>query len=173
LSHSYPKEHPEFITVTCLNWQPVLREERFKNIVIKSLDFLSAEKRVIVYAFVIMSNHFHLIWQVLGNHTRDQVQRDFLKFTSQQILKRLKEEKSSLLADLIVNAKDRKYQIWERNSLGIPLWSSDVLDQKLDYIHNNPVKAGLCKYPEEYKFSSAKFYLDEKNDWSFLAHVDG
>jgi putative transposase len=173
LSTLFSEEHPEFITVTCLNWQPVLQDNLFKDIILESLNFLVGEKRVTVYAFAIMSNHFHLIWQMTGDHTRDKVQRDFLKFTSQQILKHLKEEQSSLLVNLAVNAKDRKYQVWERNSLGIPLWSSAALYQKLDYIHNNPVKAGLCKYAEEYKYSSAKFYLMGKNAWQFLAHVDG
>jgi putative transposase len=78
------KEHAEFLTVTCLEWKPLLEEDRFKNIIIDSLSFLTKANRVIVYAFVIMNNHFHLIWQIAGDHKRDQVQRDFLKFTSQQ-----------------------------------------------------------------------------------------
>ena len=58
----------------------------------------------------------------------------------------------------LVQAKDRKYQVWQRNSLGVPLQSSAVFNQKPEYIHDNPVKAGLCKYPEDYKYSSARFY---------------
>jgi putative transposase len=131
------------------------------------------EQRVTVYAFVIMQIHFHLIWQILGDHLRDAVQRDFLKYTSQQILKHLRNEKSKLLMELLVNAKDRKHQVWERNSLSVPLWSSKALWQKLDYIHNNPVRAGLCTYPWEYKYSSARFYLKNEKDWNFLEHVDG
>jgi putative transposase len=154
------KQHPDFITTTCLEWKPVLSEDRFKNIIVDSFQFLSNEQRVTVYAFVIMQNHFHLIWQILGDHLRDAVQRDFLKYTSQQILKHLRNEKSKLLMELLVNAKDRKHQVWERNSLSVPLWSSKALWQKLDYIHNNPVRAGLCTYPWEYKYSSARFYSE-------------
>src|SRR5688572_9057844 len=150
--------HAEFITVTCLEWKHVLKEDRFKDIIIESLTFLSNSKRVIVYGFVIMSNHFHLIWQMVGEHKREDVQRDFLKFTGQQILKCLRDEKSELQRELLVEAKDRKYQVWERNSLGIPLWTRDVFWQKLEYIHNNPVKAGLCELPEDYKYSSEGFY---------------
>jgi hypothetical protein len=58
-----------------------------------------------------------MIWQILGDHKREDVQRDFLKFTGQQILKVLRNENSALQNDLIVNAKDRKRQVWERNSL--------------------------------------------------------
>jgi REP element-mobilizing transposase RayT len=169
----YAKEYAEFLTVTCLEWKPILEEDRFKNIIIDSLSFLAKADRITVYAFVIMNNHFHLIWQIVGDNKRNDVQRDFLKFTGQQILKILRNENSSMQHELLVQAKDRKYQVWERNSLGIPLWSGEVIWQKLDYIHNNPVKAGLCKYAEDYKYSSAKFYHSSSNDWEFLVHCDG
>lgn len=55
------------------------------NIIIDSLSYLTNAERVKVYPFVIMDNHFHLIWQIVGDHTKEDVQRDFLKFTGQQI----------------------------------------------------------------------------------------
>jgi putative transposase len=167
------KQYADFITVTCLKWKPLLEDDRFKNIVIESLAFLSKTNKVNVFAFVIMSNHFHLIWQMLGDHKREDVQRDFLKYTGQQILKLLRNEESMVLKDLLVQSKDRKYQVWERNSLSVPLWSGPVIDQKLEYIHCNPVKAGLCKYPWEYVYSSAAFYYKSHKRWSFLMHCDG
>ncbi len=169
----FTKEHPEFLTVTCLDWKLILAGNRFKDIIIDSLAFLVKSKRIYIYGFVIMDNHFHVIWQMVGDHQRSDVQRDFLKFTGQQILKILQKEKSEMLNELIVNAKDRKYQVWERNSLGIPLWTPQVFAQKLDYIHNNPVQAGLCKWPEDYKYSSAKFYQKNEKDWIFLTHYQG
>ncbi|MFM7487750.1 MAG: REP-associated tyrosine transposase [Cytophagales bacterium] len=169
----YAKQHSEFLTVTCLEWKHVLKEDRFKNIITGSLSFLVKEQRINIYGFVIMPNHFHLIWQMLGDHKRDDVQRDFLKYTGQQILKRLEKEKLPMLQELLVHAKDRKHQVWERNSLGIPLWTPQVFEQKLEYIHSNPVRAGLCKYPEEYKYSSAKFYDKNEKDWVFLTHHEG
>jgi putative transposase len=169
----YSKEHPEFITVTCLEWKPILQDDRFKDVIIESLSFLTKESRITVYAFVIMQNHFHLIWQMMGDHKREDVQRDFLKFTGQQILKCLRNERSPVQQELLVEAKDRKYQVWERNSLGIPLWTPQVFEQKLEYIHYNPVKAGLCSYPEEYKYSSASFYYKNRKAWEFLVHHEG
>ena len=139
------KQYADFITVTCLECKRVLQEDRFKNIIIDSLFFLSRSKRVTVYAFVIMSNHFHLIWQMLEDHKREDVQRDFLKYTSQQILKIMRNEKSPVLDELLVQSKDRKFQVWKRNPLSVPLWSAKVIDQKLEYIHFNPVKAGLMQ----------------------------
>jgi REP element-mobilizing transposase RayT len=169
----YAKTNPEFVAITCLQWKPVLADDRFKDIIISSLSFLNKANRVTIYAFVIMQNHIHLIWQILGDHSRENVQRDFLRFTSQQILKILRNENSLLQRELLVRAKDRRYQVWERNSLGISLWSEKVMWQKIDYIHLNPVKAGWCECPEDYKYSSAGFYSSDEKTWEFLVHIDG
>ena len=166
------KQPAAFVTVTCLNWIPVLQADRLKEVVIDSLRFLVQEKRIRVDAFAIMPNHFHLIWQMLGDHLQHDVQRDFLRFTGQQILKHLRNENSPLLQRLRVDAKDRKHQVWERNSLVVHLWSREVFNQKLEYIHDNPVKAGLCNLPEEYKYSSAQYYEENVRTWSFLTHYD-
>ncbi len=173
MENSYSKEHPDFITITCLEWKHVLKDDRFKDLIINSLSYLVENKRVRVYGFVIMDNHFHLIWQMIGEHKREDVQRDFLKYTGQQILKCLRNEQSSLQQQLLVEAKDRKYQVWERNSLSISLLSPDIFQQKLEYIHYNPVKAGLCELPEDYKYSSAAFYEKNESTWSFLEHYEG
>jgi hypothetical protein len=69
-----------------------------------------------------------------------------------------------------VNAADREYQFWERNPLSIELRTPEVFIQKLEYIHWNPVKAGLCVLPEEYKYSSAKFHETGIRDWGFVTH---
>jgi REP element-mobilizing transposase RayT len=167
---AYAKQHAEFLTVTCLEWKHVLQDDRFKDIITDSLTFLTKANRATVYAFLVMPNHFHLIWQIMGYHQRDNVQRDFLKYRGQQILKVLRNENSPMQQELLVNSKDRKHQVWERNSLGVPLWSPEVFLQKLDYTHNNPVKAGLCQYPEGYRYSSARFYEKNEKDWVFLTH---
>jgi len=80
------KYYPEFLTVTCLNWIPLLSTDQNKEIIINSLRFLVKEGRAKVSCFVLMSNHFHLIWQVMGTNKREDVQRDFLRYTAQQIL---------------------------------------------------------------------------------------
>ena len=119
-----------------------------------------------------MQNHMHLVWRIHREHRRENVQRDFLRFTSKQILGVLKNENSPLQKALTVKAKDRKYQVWERNSLKIPLWSTKMIWRTINYIHLNPVRAGLCGCPEEYEYSSAGFYLYGKRRWDFLVHVD-
>ena len=138
-----------------------------------SLLFLKNDKRVIVYAFVIMANHIHLIWQPTGVHTPKQNQHNFLKFTAQMIKFHLLKNNLILLKDYRVNASDREYQFWERNPLSIELYSEKVFIQKLNYLHNNPVKAGLCTYPEDYIYSSALFYETGKDAWGILTHYKG
>jgi REP element-mobilizing transposase RayT len=91
----YSKQYAEFTTVTCLEWKPLLANDGMKDIITNSLSFLQLNQRAIVYAFVIMENHFHMVWQIAGDHKREDVQRDFLKFTGQQMLKTLRNEKVS------------------------------------------------------------------------------
>ena len=73
----------------------------------------------------------------------------------------MQKNNATLLEEFRVAAKDREYQFWERNSLSIDLYSEKVFDQKFDYIHHNPLqdKWKLADYPEDYKYSSAKFYM--------------
>ena len=99
----------------------------------------------------------------------------FLKFTAQQMKFRLMDTQSRLLNEFKVSAKDREYQIWERNSLSIDIWNEKVFLQKMNYIHHNPVKHPWClaKFPEEYKYSSAKFYETGTDDFGFLSHYQG
>lgn len=101
---------------------------------------------------------------------REAVQRDFLKYTAQQIKKDMVVHRYDELSEFRVDAKDRKYQFWERNPLSIEIWSEKVLIQKLKYIHENPVRSGLCRFPEEYKYSSALLYLTGIDNWGFLTH---
>jgi REP element-mobilizing transposase RayT len=117
-----------------------------------------------------MSNHIHLIWQALSGSTPQSIQLSFMKFTAQQIKFDCIKNHLLVLEKFKVNAKDREYLFWERNSLAIDLYTHDVFLQKLDYIHWNPVKAGLCNLPEEYYFSSATSYHTGIDDFRMLTH---
>jgi putative transposase len=169
----FAKDHSYFITITCLEWKHILADDRFKDVITGSMDYLVKSDRVSIYAFCIMSNHLHMIWQLRGDHNRADVQRDFLKYTGQRILKVLQQEKASLLNELEVNTSDRKYQVWERNALSIPLYSDSFFHQKFQYIHNDPVTAGFCTHAEEYRYSSAAFYLRNDKGYGFLSHYEG
>src|SRR4029079_9885314 len=110
------------------------------------------------------------VWQINAGVKKEKLQRDFLRFTAQKIQKDLMRCHPKVLAHFLVNASDRKYQFWERNALSIEIWSEKVLRQKLNYIHENPVRAGLCRFPEQYKYSSALFYKTGIDNWKFLTH---
>jgi REP element-mobilizing transposase RayT len=170
---SFNNYYPDFFTATILEWKPLLKPAKFKDIIIESLKFLVNNNRVVIYAFVIMDNHIHLIWQVSDAYKPSDVQHSFMKYTAQMILKELRNNHQRVLQLFEVNAKDRRYQIWERNPLSVSLFSKKVFEQKLDYIHNNPVRAGLCLLPETYKYSSAAFYYNEDRHWNFLTHHKG
>ena len=168
----FPVYFPQFFTATILEWKHLLKNDKYKDIIIESLRFLVKNGRVKVYSFVIMPNHMHLIWQIQAGHKRDNVQRDFLKYTAQQIRFDMRANYSQWLKEFEVNAKDRRHQFWERNPLSIDLYSREVVYQKLRYIHANPIqeKWKLANIPEEYWFSSARFYELGVDDFGFLTH---
>jgi len=87
--------YPQFFTATILEWKHLLVEDKYKDIIIESLRFLVKEKRVVIYSSVIMPNHIHIIWQIQGEPKRENVQRDFLKFTAQKIKYDLMGKKST------------------------------------------------------------------------------
>ncbi|UPT68241.1 MAG: transposase [Sphingobacteriales bacterium JAD_PAG50586_3] len=165
---------PYFFTATILNWFPVLEEERYKEIITNSLKYLTNQNRVTVYGFVIMPNHIHIIWSMNEVDTKSAVQRDFLKYTSQQIKRDLEKTNPALLDErFLVEAVDRKYQLWERRPLSVEILTMPMFTQKLQYIHRNPLqeKWQLADTAEDYKYSSAAFYNLNDEYWSFLTNM--
>jgi len=161
-------ENPlQFYTATILEWKHLLKPNKYKQIISSSLAFLVKENRVKVFGFVIMSNHVHIIWQGTELYSLKHTQLSFMKFTAQQIKFDLEKSHPEVLAHFMVDSKDRKYQIWERNPLCIDIMSSEVFIQKLNYIHENPVKAALCKDATDYEYSSAKHYSNQNTSLIF------
>ena len=78
----YPIYWPQFYTGTILEWKPLLKPDKYKDIIIQSLQHLTANKKITLYDFVIMSNHIHLVWQVLPRKTPEQIQHSFMKYTA-------------------------------------------------------------------------------------------
>lgn len=166
------QHHVQFFTATNLNWLCCLQNHYHKQIIIEALQHRVKNKQVSVYGFVIMPNHIHCIWQIHDSLTKETFQRDFLKFTARSILKFMLMNDDPLLKELKVKAKDREYQLWERNALSIDLFSEEVLLQKLNYIHSNPLqpKWNLSATREGYYYSSAAFYETGESDFDFLTH---
>jgi len=167
--------HPQFFTATILEWKPLLKDDAFKDVIIKSLQFLKNEGSVAIYAFVIMPNHMHMIWQIQDGFKEGNVRMRFLKFTAQQFKFRLTDTNDDSLGEYFVNAKDRAYQFWERNSLSVDLWTPEVFMQKFDYIHNNPLQKRwqLTDLAENYRYSSARFYETGEDEFGLITHYMG
>ena len=169
----YPTIWPHYFTATIHNWDSLLKQDDYKDIIIDCLSFLVNDNRVEVNAFVIMSNHVHIIWQPLQQYTLTQIQTSFMVYTAKSIKKKLLEKNPDLLKGHKVNKYDRAYQIWKREPLSVELFTEKVFIQKLEYIHQNPVMAGLANFAEEYHYSSAKFYELGIDDFDFIAHYSG
>ena len=166
-------ESTQFFTATIYKWNQLLADNNHKNIIIDCLKFLVSNKRVELNAFVIMSNHIHLIWQPLPGFTASEIQSSFMKFTAKQLLISQRKKDSESLLLYKVNKYDREYQVWKREPLSIELVSEELFKQKFEYIHNNPVTAGICIKPEDYFYSSANFYSEGIDQFEMLTHFSG
>ena len=175
MKQGYSQEWPQFFTATIQEWKHLLKEDKYKNIIVDALNFLVTEGNVTINGFVPiaigMPNHLHIIWQPKGSNNLQKIQNSFIKHTSKEFKKLLKKDNS--LQAFEVNAINRKYNFWQRDSLNIELFTSVVFQQKLIYIHYNPVKANLCTLPEDYPFSSALFYEKGIDHFSFIDHYLG
>ncbi len=153
------EHHTQFFTSTIFQWKQLLKDDAYKQIIIDSLLFLKTEGSIAVNAFVIMPNHLHLIWQIQDGYKADKIQLRFQKYTAQQMKFKLIDTNNKMLNEFFTGSTDRQYQFWKRNPLYIDLWTEEVFIQKLNYIHNNPVKHpwNLVQHPEDYNILQQSF----------------
>jgi putative transposase len=159
-----------FWTATINNWQKLLLKDDYKNIIMESLQYLSEAGKIDVFAFVIMPNHIHLIWRINEPNGKETAQGSFLKYTAHVFKKKLLQENKSALDKFMVNASNKVYEFWQRDSLAIELYSKEVAFQKLAYIHNNPCTDywQLVKDRCFYKYSTASYYELGVIDYDFV-----
>jgi len=101
---------------------------------------LVKEKKCIINAFVIMPNHFHLIWKISDGFERKDAQGALFSFTAHEFKKKIKRINPALLEDYVVNNVDRDYQFWEREPMVKECWTEKFFRQKLNYTHFNPCR---------------------------------
>jgi REP element-mobilizing transposase RayT len=156
-----------FWTATINKWQRLLQGDEYKDVVVNSLQHLTDAGKIDVFAFVIMPNHIHLIWRINEPNGKETSNGSFLKFTAHEFKKMLRKEDPEKLSIYEVDAHNKLYEFWQRDSLAVHLYTKEVAYQKLDYIHNNPLAEHwqLASDPCRYKYSSASYY--EMNDASF------
>jgi REP element-mobilizing transposase RayT len=153
-------EEPYFLTCTIVNWIPLFADPPIVKIVLDSLDYLQKSGRVQVYAYVIMENHLHL---VASAKNLSKELGDFKSFTARKIIDYLQETHSEqILRELklhkVPHKVDRTYQVWQEGSHPEIIQSVEMLRQKIEYIHLNPVRRGYVDDPSDWRCSSARNY---------------
>jgi REP element-mobilizing transposase RayT len=162
-----------FWTATIKNWISLLEEDKFKEIIVSSMNHLWMKKKIEIYAFVIMPTHLHFIWQLLEMNGKESPHKSFLKYTAHAFENHLIHKDIEMLKLFTVDAKNKEYEFWIRDSLAFELLKQETICQKLEYIHNNPLSGrwNLCKDPIDYYYSSARFYETGIDDFGFLKNI--
>ncbi|NMM48441.1 REP-associated tyrosine transposase [Marinigracilibium pacificum] len=144
-----------FITITVNQWVDVFTRQDYINILIESLKFCQINKGLEIYSWVIMSNHLHLIVSSEKGNLSDII-RDFKKFTSSKIIKAIqnngKESRKNWLLWLLRD--EDKVKLWGKGYHAKEILTKEFMEQKMDYIHSNPVRAGIVEREEHYLNSS-------------------
>jgi len=166
----YNSEGIYFVSFATVNWIDVFTRRCYKDILVDSLRYCQAHKGLELYAWVIMTNHVHLI---MGSTKQDLagIIRDLKKHTSKQIIKNITENPQESRKEWMLwmferagkrNSNNQNYQFWQQHNHPIELTNPTIVAQKLAYLHQNPVEAGFVSEPEDYWYSSAKDYAGQK-----------
>ena len=155
---------PHFLTCTVLEWLPLFTRPALVDILLDSWRYQQTHSGLRLYGYVILENHLHFVAQApdLG----ECVSR-FKSFTARQIIDQLENQGSGHLlerlhAGKLAHKTDRKYQLWQEGSHAELIFSETVMRQKLDYIHQNPVKRGYVDHAEHWRYSSARNYAGQE-----------
>ena len=175
MSYSYQiqdQSAPHFLTFQVIDWVDIFSRQIYKDIVIDSMKFCRANKGLEIYSYVIMSNHVHVIWRA-KNGDLSNVIRDFKKFTGRNIIEAIKTGPESRQDWMLKrfefaarsNVRNSIHQFWTHENHAVELFTPDFTEQKIQYIHKNPVRAGIVEKEEDYIYSSARNYASL---WSLI-----
>ena len=152
------------MTATVNRWQPLFTRTETVDIVLDSWRFLQREAEFQLYGYVILENHLHLI--AASNDLSRDMQR-FKSYSAKRIIDCLEQRNATNILELLalfkrVHKTESTYQVWEEGNHPQLIESEEVMRQKLDYIHQNPVKRGYVDLPEHWRYSSARDYAGQK-----------
>ncbi|MES2862782.1 MAG: transposase [Bacteroidota bacterium] len=161
------QEKAHFITTTVVDWIDVFSRKNYRDCIIECFDYCIKNKGMILYGYVIMSNHIHMIIQSNDEKLSDLL-RDFKKFTAKIILDKIQNEPESRREWMLERFKlateshtrNKNYQFWQYGNHAEEIFTEHFLWSKLDYIHMNPVRAGIVTKIEDYIYSSASNYVN-------------
>lgn len=152
-----------FVTTTIVDWEFVFTSFPYFDVIIQALKHCIANKGLHLHAYVIMPNHAHYIISAETPEHISHIMRDFNTHTSREITAFLREERKLSVLDLFARAaqldgRGSDYKVWQEGFHPIALETEDFIMQKLDYLHDNPVRKGYVEEPEHWKYSSARNY---------------
>ena len=166
----FNKHKPYFITYSVINWIDVFTRNIYKNVMLDSWNYCIKNKGLKIHAWVIMTNHVHMIISSEQDELSG-IMRDIKSFTSKTLKKMIsnnsRESRKKWMLDLMKiagdsNSNNKGFQFWQQHNHPLILNSNSLFEQKLNYIHNNPVKAGIVDKAEDYLYSSARDYVGIK-----------
>ena len=172
MSRKYKFHNPSaayFVSFATVFWIDVFTREAYFKILAESIQFCRQQKGMELFAYCFMSSHVHFIFRA-DNENPSQLLQDFKKHTAKRILEAIQENSQESRREWLLwmfekagkgNGDVSKYQFWQHHNKPIELWSTPVIKQKLEYIHNNPVEAGFVEQQTEWKYSSARNIADE------------
>jgi REP element-mobilizing transposase RayT len=160
-----------FLTLTVEGWIDVFTRKNHKITIVESLRYCQMEKGLEIYGYCLMPSHLHLLVRATGNSTLSEILRDFKKFTAKAIIKNIQSDTDSRrewMLEYFSRARERSrknkdFKFWQDGNHAEEISSNRFFDEKLDYIHNNPVKELIVELPEDYLFSSARNYAGLEN----------
>ncbi len=153
-----------FVTFTVVGWIDVFTNKKYADIIVENLNFYIENQGIEVFTYVIMSNHLHIICRCAKGQKLNSWLRNFKSYTARQLLKSIQnnchDHREMWMLRLFRKYADKSSQnqdfmFWKKTSHPTKLFSNRVTNQKINYIHNNPVKAGIVDEPYQYVYSSA------------------
>ena len=153
-----------FLTFQIVGWVDLFTRKIYRDIAIDCFKYCQLNKGLELYAYVIMSNHIHLLARS-ANEDLSGFVRDYKSFTSKQfqaVLDEGRESRSDWMRMVFeYHAKykrEQTNQVWTNDNHAELIYSEKFISQKINYIHSNPVSAGIVSQPEDYTYSSARNY---------------
>ena len=166
----YNQEGLYFVSFAVVYWLDVFVRDTYFGILVDSLDYCRKNKGLEIYAWCIMPSHVHLVLRAKENNP-GVVLKEFKTFTSKKmqaaISENIQESRKEWLIWMMAraglkNSNVQHKQFWQQHNKPIELWSPAVIEQKVNYIHHNPVEAGFVTEPYYWKYSSAIDYAGGK-----------
>ena len=174
MSRNYKFHNPEglyFVSFAVVHWLDVFTRNEYKDVLLDSLRYCQREKGMEIIAWCVMTNHIHLVFRIVDGGKPEQVLGDFKRFTSKKLVKMIKENPRESRKEYLLeqfkkagntSSNVNEYQFWRHDNKPLELWSNKVIQEKITYIHQNPVEAGLVFHAEDYVYGSAIDYSGEE-----------